>query len=57
MMYDYFYCKQPHAGLSLRRMAALERWGLACATGAMICMVQKMLPLGRRMTAVPVGFL
>lgn len=42
---------------ALRGMAALERPGVARGPGAVICMVSQMLPLGRRVTAVPVGCL
>ena len=40
---------------ALRHMAALERWGVPCAPGAVLCMVSEILPLGLGMTAVPVG--
>jgi predicted AAA+ superfamily ATPase len=40
----------------LRHMAALERWGVAGAPGAVICMVPHMLPLDREVMAVPAGF-
>ncbi|MDH4187555.1 MAG: ATP-binding protein [Nitrospira sp.] len=42
---------------ALRHMAALERRGVACAPGAVICMAPHMLPLSRGVTAVPVGSL
>lgn len=42
---------------ALRGMAALDRLGVACGPGAVICMAAQMLPLGRGMTAVPVGCL
>lgn len=45
------------SGDALRGMAALERLGVACRPGAVICMVSQMLPLGRGVTAVPVGCL
>jgi predicted AAA+ superfamily ATPase len=45
------------SGDALRGMAALERLGVACGPGAVICMVSQMLPLGRRVTAVPAGSL
>jgi len=43
------------SGDALRGMAALERLGVACGTGAVICMVSQLLPLGREVRAVPVG--
>lgn len=42
---------------TLRGMAALERLGVDRGPGAVICMVSQMLPLGRGVTAVPVGYL
>jgi hypothetical protein len=42
---------------ALRSMVALERLGVACGPGAVICMVPHLLPLDRGVTAVPVGSL
>ena len=45
------------SGDALRDMAALERLGVACGPGAVVCMVSQMLPLGCGVRAVPVGCL